>query len=76
MHKIDPINIYLFKVNNGNSRTMFGQNQWHRSGFIYCQLSSDFTHCSDVSIADFEQLNAGWRTKQSSKQIFRLSSNI
>ena len=41
-----PPDIYLFKVNNRNTRTMCFQ--------------GDFTHCSGVSIVDFEQVNAGW----------------
>ena len=26
---------------------------------LYCQLSTDFTHCS-VSTVDFERVNASW----------------
>ena len=29
--KSNPPNIYLFKLNNGNDRIMFEQNQWHLS---------------------------------------------
>ena len=36
----NPAGIYLFKANNGSTKT-------------------DFTHCSGVSIVDFEQVNAG-----------------
>ena len=53
-----PAWIVLFKINNGNIRTM-------------CEICSkltiktqddvnDFTHCSSVSIVDFEPANAGW----------------
>ena len=27
---------------------------------LYCELWTDFTYCSDVFIADIEQINAGW----------------
>ena len=38
--------LYLFKVNNDNDVIQFA---WR-----------DFTHCSSISIADFEQINAGY----------------
>ena len=28
--------------------------------WVYCELWTDFTHCSDVYIVDVEQENAGW----------------
>ena len=30
---------------------------WYLAGVL---LQSDFTHCSDVSIVDFEQINTVW----------------
>ena len=45
-----------FKVNNKNTRTTAVTSFW----CCYCQLWTDFTHCSGVSIVDFEQINAGW----------------
>ena len=42
-----PADIYLFRVNNGNARTMF-------------QICSDFTHCIGIFIVDFELVSAGW----------------
>ena len=59
MHKGNyPAGIYLFKINNRNSRTM-------------CETCSkltiktpddviDFTNCSAVSTVEFEQVNAEW----------------
>ena len=51
-----PVDIYLFKVNNRNSRTRCE---------IYTKLTiktTYFTPCSSVSIVDFEQVNADWVT--------------
>ena len=31
---------------------------WHH--YCYCYVWTDFTHCSDVSIVNFEQANADW----------------
>ena len=45
-----PAGIYLLKVNNRNTRTK-------------CEICSKLTintPCSSVSIANFEQVNAGW----------------
>ena len=53
-----PAGIYLFKVNNRNTRTMCG---------IYSKLTiktTDFAHCSGVSIVDFEQVNANTKIIQ------------
>ena len=33
--------------------------EWHRSGVFIVNFTY-FTHCSDVHIVDFEQVNAGW----------------
>ena len=57
-----PVSIYWFKINNKNTRIMCEicsklsikiqeQHQWH---------GTDFTHCSGVSIINFEQVNVGW----------------
>ena len=46
----NPAGIYLFKVNNRNTRTR-------------CEICSKltyFTPCSSISIVSFEQVNAGW----------------
>ena len=59
-----PGRIYLLKVNNGNTRALSEtcskltmksseRRQWCCSG--------NFTHCSDVSIIDFQQVNTGWK---------------
>ena len=55
---------------------MFEQNQWHLSGCIYCQLSADFTHCTHVSIVDFEQVNVGWETTQSAKHLLIINQYL
>ena len=58
-----PVDIYLFKVNNRNTRTR-------------CEICSKltikiqeqreyFTPCSSVSIVNFEQVNADWDAKKS-----------
>ena len=63
----DLASIYLFKVNNENSRAMCEicskitiktpeRHQWH-------QLWADFTPCSWVCIVDFEQVNSNWGNK-------------
>ena len=39
----------MFKVNNKDTRTT---------------STTDFTYCSSVSIADFEQVNASWVNKK------------
>ena len=45
----------LFKLKNENTRTMPIMSLW----CLYCQLWTDFRHCSDISIIDFEELNTG-----------------
>ena len=58
--------IYLFKVNSGNSKkNLFKVNNKDTrttSLFwcLYCLLWKDFSHCSGVSIVDFEQVSDGW----------------
>ena len=56
-----PVNIYLFKVNNGNTRER-------------CKICSKltievntrgyFTPCSSVSTVDFEQVNVSWDSRR------------
>ena len=67
-----PANIYLFKINIGNTRIMYEicsklaiktpeRRQWRRSGVFminFEQVSLFF----GVSIIDFEQINACWDT--------------
>ena len=64
----NPAAIYLFKVNNRNTRARCKicpkltikspeQYQWCRSGVFIV----NFEHtCTSVSIVNFEQVNAGW----------------
>ena len=64
-----PVSIYLFRVNNGNTRTIWEicskltlkteRCYWLRSGIFIVNLT-DFTYCSGIAIVDFEQVNAGW----------------
>ena len=46
----------LFKVNNKHARITSMTSFW----CLYCWLWTDSTHCSAVSIVDFEQVNADW----------------
>ena len=61
---------YLFKVNNRNTRTMreIGSKltikttercHWRRS-VVFIANFEQVSHCSSVSIVDFEQVNTGW----------------
>lgn len=62
--------IYLFKVNNGNTRTMCenclvnnkGARATSLTSFwgLYCYLWTDFINCSGIPIVDGEQVNAVW----------------
>ena len=49
-----PTGMYLFKVSKGNTSTMceIKTPEQHQSG-------TNFTHCSGVSIVDFEHANDG-----------------
>ena len=51
-----PANIYLFKVNNKNTRKTPVTSFW----CFYCQLWTYFTPFSGVSLADFEQVHVSW----------------
>ena len=35
---------------------------------LYCEIWTDFTHCSGVSIAEFELVKAGWEEALKRKQ--------
>ena len=37
--------------------------------WFWCQLLTEFTNCSDVSIVEFEQANAGWNILSLKGQI-------
>ena len=56
MGYIAPVSIYLFKVNNTNTKTRCNCQK------VYCQLWTYFTTCSSVSIVNFEQVNVDWGT--------------
>ena len=45
-----------YRVNNKNTRTTSMTSFW----CLDCYLKTDFTHCSGVSIDDFEQVNFEW----------------
>ena len=47
----------LFKIKNTDTRTMSMTSFW----CLYCQLWTDFTHCSDIFIFNFEQVNIDWK---------------
>ena len=51
-----PTNIYLFKVNNRNSRKMC---DFYRYVFLSLRLNIFYTFAS-VSIVDFDQVNVNW----------------
>ena len=60
-----PPGIYLFKVNNRNTRTRceicsYIVNFEHISHRVLVFLLLYFTPCFSVSIADFEHVIAGW----------------
>ena len=55
LFSLNQAGIYLFKVNNNNTTTM-------SLALIWClcfYLWTDFTHCSVVSIVNFEHVNVG-----------------
>ena len=62
-----PIGIYIFKVNNRNTRTrceicsmLIIKTQERRQWCLYCWLWTYFRPCSSASIVNFEQINADW----------------
>ena len=67
-----PASIYLLKVSNRNTRTMYGicseltmtpeQGYWHCCSAFFCQLRAHFTNGYSVSNVNFEQLNADWKS--------------
>ena len=69
----NPANIYLFKVNNRNTRKRCemcsklpiktpGRRQWHRSGVSIVNFEHISHLFSSVSIVDFEQVNVSWES--------------
>ena len=58
----------IFKVNNKHTRTTPFGSFW----FLYCQLKTYFTPCSSVSIVNFDQVNAGWGTSETSAGCAKL----
>ena len=46
--------------NTRNTRTGKTPTDHNRCLYYYCKLYTDSIHCSDVSIIDFEQINACW----------------
>ena len=46
----------LIKVDKKDTRTTLMASLW----CLFCWLWTDFTHCSGVSIVDFQQASAGW----------------
>ena len=55
MEKLEK-SVNLFIVNNKNARTATLTSFW----YLYCWFWTNLTNCSDFSIVDFEQANAGW----------------
>ena len=47
----------MFKVNNKDTRMTLPERRQRRSGIF---IVTYFTHCSSLSIVNFEQVNAGW----------------
>ena len=64
---ISPVGIYLFKVNNGNTRTSMKSVRDSRTTlmtsflYLYVQLWADFSNCFGVSVVYFDQVNADWK---------------
>ena len=65
-----PYIIFLFKVNNENTRTMYslfkandkdtGTTLLTLFCYRYCYLWTDFKHYTDVFLVNFEQTNVSW----------------
>ena len=66
-----PAGNYMFKVNNRNTKTRseisskltikkLERRQWRRSGIFIVNFEHISQLISSVSIANFEQVNAGW----------------
>ena len=71
MHKIKyiPTHIYLFKVNNGNSRKVSEicsklTIKTPEGSQRLCKLLTDFIYCSGLSTVDFEKVNTDWDYSQ------------
>ena len=56
-----PAEIWLFKVNNRNTRTMCEICPEVSIGSLKCYLLTYFTYCSNVCIIDFKQVITGWK---------------
>ena len=65
------VRLAIVSINNRNTRTRWEicskltvkrpeQHQWRRSGGVFIVNLTYFKPCSSVSIAIFEQVNAGW----------------
>ena len=54
----NPTGIYLFKVNNGKTRAISEIS----SKIIIIILFEKISNIADVSVVDFEQVNASWGT--------------
>ena len=57
----NPTGIYLFKINNGIARRICETcSKLTVKTLERCHLLTDFTHCSGVSIVDYEHVNTRW----------------
>ena len=61
------VSIYLFKLNNGNNRTMCEilskltiKKPERRLRCRYCKRWTNLTHCSSIPIAFFQEIDAVW----------------
>ena len=61
--KFDPVGIYLFKVNNRNTRTRCKTSSKLTTKTPKLLLTLNIFHTLRVSIVNFEQVNAHWGTK-------------
>ena len=57
----------MFKVNNKDTKW----HQWHRFGVFIVNFEHISHLCSSVSIANFEQVNAGWVTSRLSCRVHK-----
>ena len=75
---MNPVNNYMFKVNNRNTKTRCeicsnltiktpGGRQWRCSGVFIVNFEPT---CSSVSIANFEQVNASWELTAVNQQSY------
>ena len=73
----DLVGIYMFKVNNGNTRTgceisskLTIKTPERRSGVFIVNFEHYFTRSSSVSIVDFEQVNIDWGWGEFKEKFF------